>query len=153
MKFYVLCIAMTQTHVVCIKKNRPEWQRGCFNFVGGKYEREDRDIETTAIREFLEETGVRTTIEDWIYMGIMHRVNPSEDADEPQFICNIFFSEDEKFSEARTMEDEEVVLIPRDKFMSMFEEDPSKFISNLNTLFSFAVSDDFKNGAKIEIKY
>ena len=45
------------TEVVLIKKNRPDWQKGLLNGVGGKIESGEDPI-TAMIREFKEETGV-----------------------------------------------------------------------------------------------
>jgi 8-oxo-dGTP diphosphatase len=45
--------------VVLIRKNRPEWQAGKLNGVGGKVEADDADLEAAMVREFWEETGVR----------------------------------------------------------------------------------------------
>ena len=50
--------------VVLISKNRPEWQAGKLNGVGGKVE--PNELDTSAmIREFREETGVSTDYLDW----------------------------------------------------------------------------------------
>lgn len=48
--------------VVVIRKNKPEWQRGRLNGVGGKIEGEEAPDEAMA-REWREETG--TTIDNW----------------------------------------------------------------------------------------
>jgi len=55
-------------NVVLIRKNRPEWQRGFLNGVGGKIEpgEEPRDA---MIREFKEEA--RSIVLDWSYFGII----------------------------------------------------------------------------------
>jgi 8-oxo-dGTP pyrophosphatase MutT (NUDIX family) len=63
---YVLCIARDLTgRFVFVKKTRPEWQAGRYNFPGGKLETEDVDIQSAAQREFLEETGVNIPAPDW----------------------------------------------------------------------------------------
>lgn len=41
-----------------IRKNRPEWQAGRLNGVGGKVETTDADGHAAMVREFTEETGV-----------------------------------------------------------------------------------------------
>ena len=41
-----------------IKKNRPDWQKGYYNGVGGKVEPKDKDTHHTMIREFKEETNI-----------------------------------------------------------------------------------------------
>lgn len=43
--------------VVLIRKNRPEWQAGKLNGVGGKVEPFDADAHAAMVREFREETG------------------------------------------------------------------------------------------------
>lgn len=50
--------------VALIEKERPEWQRGYLNGVGGKVEEGERPDEAMA-REFKEETGVDTNPSDW----------------------------------------------------------------------------------------
>jgi 8-oxo-dGTP diphosphatase len=45
--------------VVLIKKNKPEWQAGKYNAVGGKMELFDYCAQTAMTREFMEEAGVR----------------------------------------------------------------------------------------------
>lgn len=51
-------------NVVLIQKNRPEWQAGYLNGVGGKVEGVETDREAM-VREFEEETGVRTSPAHW----------------------------------------------------------------------------------------
>lgn len=50
--------------VVLIRKNRPEWQRGRLNGVGGKVEPGEFPV-FAMVREFHEETGVRVTAAAW----------------------------------------------------------------------------------------
>jgi 8-oxo-dGTP diphosphatase len=50
----------TLTKVVLIRKNRPEWQKGKLNGVGGKVEENESPWDAIH-REFFEETGVVTT--------------------------------------------------------------------------------------------
>jgi 8-oxo-dGTP pyrophosphatase MutT (NUDIX family) len=63
---YVLCIARDSVgQFVFVEKMRPEWQKGKYNFPGGKLEPQDDDIQSAAQREFLEETGVNIAASDW----------------------------------------------------------------------------------------
>ncbi len=48
--------------VVLIKKNKPEWQKGKLNGVGGKIERGETPHQAM-VREFEEEAGLK--VEDW----------------------------------------------------------------------------------------
>jgi len=61
-KQYVLgfCFSRDKEEVVLIRKNRPEWQKGKLNGVGGKIEPEDASPLHAMVREFKEETGVDT---------------------------------------------------------------------------------------------
>jgi 8-oxo-dGTP diphosphatase len=57
------CFSEDNQRVVMIKKERPDWQKGCLNGVGGKIEKETAI--QAMIREFEEETGVKTKPSDW----------------------------------------------------------------------------------------
>jgi 8-oxo-dGTP diphosphatase len=56
---YVLVIARSSVdgQVVVVRKNRPVWQAGRFNYPGGKIERHESPLEAAA-REMGEETGI-----------------------------------------------------------------------------------------------
>ena len=56
------CFDPTGKQVVLIKKNRPEWQAGLLNGVGGKLEAGESFTQAME-REFEEETGV--IVKDW----------------------------------------------------------------------------------------
>lgn len=58
---FLFCLSGSHV-VVLIKKNRPEWQAGLLNGVGGKVEAGEHPGAAMR-REFLEETGVE--IKDW----------------------------------------------------------------------------------------
>jgi 8-oxo-dGTP diphosphatase len=54
---YVLLIVRSGDKVVVIRKNRPAWQAGKFNFPGGKIEKGETPAQAAA-RELIEETGM-----------------------------------------------------------------------------------------------
>ncbi len=58
------------SQVILIRKARPEWQSGKLNGIGGKVE-ECENIQTAMTREFHEETGIETSIEDWGHFASM----------------------------------------------------------------------------------
>lgn len=63
---YVLgfCFNEEKTSVVLIRKNKPTWQAGLLNGVGGKIECGESAFEAM-VREFKEEVGVKTSTIDW----------------------------------------------------------------------------------------
>jgi 8-oxo-dGTP pyrophosphatase MutT (NUDIX family) len=72
-KAFVIGFAFNEakTEVVLISKNRPEWQAGLLNAVGGKIE--DNDTPEYAMqREFHEETGVVIAQHRWTQQAIMN---------------------------------------------------------------------------------
>lgn len=68
MQKYVLgfCFSVDMGNVALIKKNKPEWQNGLLNGIGGKIEPNEIPIDAMR-REFIEETGVN--INDWTEVG------------------------------------------------------------------------------------
>lgn len=66
---FVICLETKE--VVLIKKNRPEFQKGFLNGIGGKIEPGEM-VFAAMVRECEEECGVKTTIEDWRSICIMH---------------------------------------------------------------------------------
>lgn len=73
MKEYVVGFLFSKyEHVILIKKQKPEWQKGKWNGVGGKIEAGESPL-AAMIREFKEETDIDFT--DWQYSGFMEGVN------------------------------------------------------------------------------
>jgi 8-oxo-dGTP diphosphatase len=64
------CFSKDKAKIVLILKNRPDFQRGKLNSVGGKLEINEFPHEAM-VREFKEETGVQTNYEDWNYFASM----------------------------------------------------------------------------------
>lgn len=54
--------------VLLIRKNKPEWQAGKLNGIGGKIETTDKDKWTAMAREFVEEAGIETDPYDWMHV-------------------------------------------------------------------------------------
>jgi len=66
--------------ILLIKKNRPKWQKGFLNGIGGKFENNESKVECIH-REFKEETNL--DINTWDYIGIYEGSS---------YIVHIFFS-------------------------------------------------------------
>lgn len=62
-----------RTHVMLIRKTRPQWQAGLLNGIGGKLEEDESDSECM-IREFKEETGLLET-PSWKAVGERRRLS------------------------------------------------------------------------------
>lgn len=60
--------------VVLILKNRPNWQRGKWNFFRGPKESQET-WEQCVVREFKEECAVNTCVDDWKYIGIIENID------------------------------------------------------------------------------
>lgn len=115
----------TRNKVVLIKKNRPKWQSGRYNGVGGKFEEKDSCYEAAMTREFFEETGVKIPKEKW------------------KLFCQYFWSEgfvcfyschdeyDQYFPYVKTVTDEELGIFD-------VSELPHNKIYNLNWLVPLA---------------
>lgn len=91
--------------VVVILKNRPEHLAGLFCGPGGMFEAEknDRNLFDCQVREFEEETGVKTTANEWFYMEDF--INPKNKA------ISAFCAYGDKFLGAATCTDEEIFVM------------------------------------------
>jgi 8-oxo-dGTP diphosphatase len=107
MKKYVLTFLFTPDYkdVWLIEKQKPEWQKGSLNGIGGKMEEGEFPF-TSAIREVKEESGLDISRENIEYLGEMYRINNNEH----DFIIHIFTGTTDK--ELETVEEEEIKKIP-----------------------------------------
>lgn len=73
MKDYVLGFAFDKRGAVAlICKNRPDWQAGKWNGIGGHVEKDEIPSAAMA-REFMEETTMRIRATDWRLCGQLHK--------------------------------------------------------------------------------
>jgi len=87
-------------HIALVRKNRPDWQRGMLNGIGGKVEYGEIPVDAMK-REFLEETGV--DCDEWEYVGI-YNFGPYEE----MYIYKAFTEEIWKI---QTVTDEHVFVL------------------------------------------
>lgn len=108
---YVLGFAICPItkEVILIKKNKPEFQKGFLNGIGGKIEPGEDPI-PAMIREFKEECGVVTTTEDWKTVCIMNCKTNSIDKISNSWAVYVFtcFLSLERYNTWSTNTDEEV---------------------------------------------
>ena len=105
MKEYVLGFMFDRANatVVMIHKNKPEWQKGFLNGVGGKIEPNEAPLDAME-REFKEETGVEVTT--WNRFATLRGHNQSE----PWRMYCYWTTGDT--SQCSTQEDEEIEIVP-----------------------------------------
>lgn len=123
-------------HVVLIKKNKPEWQAGFLNGVGGKVEEFDECPLYAMIREFKEETGKDEC--NWVEFCTLY--------EEDQFEVICFFVDNKNIYDVRTMEKEEVVIIP------VADLNKHKIVSNLSWLIPMIIDQPFEKEAVVEYR-
>ncbi|MCX5828739.1 MAG: NUDIX hydrolase [Deltaproteobacteria bacterium] len=133
MNSYVVGFAFDhgKEHVLLIKKNRPEWQKGRYNGIGGHIEEGERPIDAM-IREFAEETGYLTSEFRW--HPLLKIIDNS-----PLHPGEIFFFYAElDIEECRSMTDETLLIFP------VVMMDALDTIKNVQWLIPMAVDEDFK---------
>lgn len=130
-------------NVVLISKQKPSWQRGFLNGVGGKIEPGETSLQAM-VREFEEETGVKTHSDDWSSIASLQETNGwSVDV-----FATVAFDED--FWSVRTTTDEEIVVV-----LARFLDARSDVLPNLRWLIPLCL-DFFRIGSnlsKIEAYY
>lgn len=122
-------------HVALIRKNRPKWQAGRLNGIGGKVD-EGEHPESAMVREFDEETGKLFII--WQHFGQMTGGN-THDAqattnDRQSWIVDLFACRD--FGELKglkTVTDEQVLIVP----VACIQD--NKCVENLNWTIQAAI--------------
>lgn len=65
-----LLFSKDRTSVALVRKNRPQWQAGYLNAIGGKIEAGETAPQAME-REFEEETGVRIAAERWQHVAVL----------------------------------------------------------------------------------
>lgn len=126
---YVLGFAFNEdkSQVLLIKKNRPNWQAGLYNGIGGKIEHYDLNSIAALVREFREETGLETSNSQWTEYAII---------ESETFHVTCFWSILENFNDYQSITDEKIVAISiKDLFNSQFD----CCLSNLSWLICMAL--------------
>lgn len=136
MKKYVLGFAFDtqREHIVLIEKQKPDWQKGKLNGVGGKIETIDDSIEAAMCREFYEETGVATEVADWTHYATMNFENDVMGGGAAVYVFKMF-SDD--VLQCSTCEEEVVEVIP------MANLDFRDKMHNLHLLIPLALQKEF----------
>lgn len=134
-KRYVLGFAFSpdKQSVLLITKNRPDWQAGLFNGLGGKVEETDSTIHYAMEREFLEEAGILIPAQQW------HLFNISGNA---HFELNVFWATSPYLEEHISMTDE---LVSLENIEHLYKTQFAGCVSNLSWLISMALDKDINH--------
>lgn len=115
------------TRVALIRKNKPEWQNGKLNGIGGKIEQGELTV-GAMFREFFEETGVKTKVMKWIRYLVMR------DAGNKDFSVD-FFCCSGNLDTLHTTTDEEITIVD----VALIHALRTDMIENLPWLIALAV--------------
>ena len=96
----------SESKVILIRKEKPEFQKGKLNGVGGKIKHQEGTVEAM-IREFKEEVGVDTFKENWQEVLVIHG-----DTHELHYLTARLW--DNNLKEVTQMEIEEPIIINTD---------------------------------------
>lgn len=103
--------------VLVIKKNRPEWQSGKFNLIGGRVEDTDKSTAHAVIRETKEECGIDISEADIYYSGTLLS---SSDEEEHEVEC--FVTITDEIYNSTTTTDELVYMLSMEELGNLSRE-------------------------------
>lgn len=118
--------------VLLIKKIKPAWQNGLLNGIGGKIENYDITPYHSMTREFLEESNIKTSEEEWYYFSKL-------DSDDFELNCFVGFFDDDLLNSFESITDEQVTLV---SVQELFDNQFNGCISNLKWLISICLDND-----------
>lgn len=113
--------------VALIKKNKPDWQKGLFNGIGGKKESGETMLECM-VREFKEETGMLFT--NW---------EPFLDIGNDRFLVSCYKGIYENLRELESMTDEKIQV---ENVAIMLAVGYKEMIPNLRWILPFALDSE-----------
>lgn len=133
---YVLCygLNMDRNKVVIMKKNRPWYLAGKWNAPGGGVEHGE-SIQDASTREFEEETGIHIQPDRWESIGRL-------ESDGYVVHCLVSFTDD--IINAKTMTDEEVMVVERRKLLRDIIKNQQSYSDDLGPMLQVAVSSGYK---------
>lgn len=137
------CFSADRRNVVLIQKKRgpvPE-HIGRYNGIGGKIEPDDGGGYNAMVREFEEETGVRTQPADWEYRMDLHVPNGR---------VNVFTAfSDEYVLAARTVTDEKVRSLRWREHTALYE---SFLVPNMSWIIPMVLDPDLIPVAQVNLR-
>lgn len=141
-KDYVVgyCFSPLQLAVALIKKNKPEWQQGKLNGVGGKVEPLESPQHAMA-REFYEEAGVLIPISRWLHIRTEEFAPDQEATRGLTDYARVFhfgvIARSDEWLNIHTTTDEQIVIMPY-PLAGLSHYDQDRLIYNLPYLIPMA---------------
>ena len=128
MREYVVGLVTDGSYMAFIRKNRPQWQRGLLNGIGGKVE-ENESHKQAMVREFREETGLTIEASRWRLLANMEY---------PAQAHIVFYTAKVSHDELSSLKSEtdERVEVHSVEYPHMY---PQRFIHNLHWLIPLAL--------------
>lgn len=140
---YVLGFVFNSTRdkVILIKKNRPAWQKGLYNGIGGKVELPETCLQAI-VREFEEETGYK--IANWNYLLCLDAIKTRNN-----YSVYVYHTiDDEAFNQVKSITDEEVYILD----LSNWDYLRKNSVSNLPWLLDLILDQDISK-MSITVEY
>ncbi len=136
MKEYVLGFAFSKDkkEIILIEKQKPDWQKGKLNGVGGKVEIGEVPY-SAMVREFEEETSVKTEAKDWHLFGCMNFENDIMGGGAQVWLFRMF---NDVISDCLTNESEQILRVNTDTVLDVYA-----CMHNLPILIPLAISEEF----------
>lgn len=98
------CFNESGSRLLLLEKERPEWQKGLLNGIGGEMEKGGQTASEAMVRKFKEEAGVETKSEEWeLFCKVLFG-----DEDSPSCIFFFRLFSDSAHAIAETQTDEEI---------------------------------------------
>lgn len=142
MKHYTIGILLFAdfSKVLLIKKNKPEWQAGNYNFPGGEVKSGVESSVACINRKFYAEAGIGIPNEDWNFIGQIVSTSNGK-VTETSYKVDIFTTlyDYAKHGETWSPTSEEIQWFKIDEL-------PKNMISNLNWLIPFAIDSHKQKG-------
>lgn len=137
MKKYVagLMFSKDSSQIALVVKNKPDWQKGLLNGIGGKIEDSDTNSLCAMMREFKEETGV--IHEGWeLFLTMGSGTGNSEDGDRTQqysegWSVDFYRAFTDKVFDCTTKEAEEIKILEVNNALCSMTIDNLKWIIHL----------------------
>ena len=89
-----------------IRKNRPAWQAGKLNAIGGHVEAGEIPLDAQ-VREYFEETGVQSQPGDWVFFATLRGGENEENG----YRVNFYYSTNEDLLNVTSMTDEKIEVV------------------------------------------